>query len=60
MKQDNPRSTSQFGLPPQQFATAFPFHLVLNMQMEILQVGTTLQRICADILPSVIIDKLFE
>ena len=60
MKQDNPRLTSQFGLPPQQFSTAFPFHLVLNMQMEILQVGTTLQRICADILPRVSMDKLFE
>jgi C4-dicarboxylate-specific signal transduction histidine kinase len=60
MKQDDPCSTSQFGLPPQQFATAFPFHLVLNMQMEILQVGSTLQRICADILPSVSMDKLFE
>jgi C4-dicarboxylate-specific signal transduction histidine kinase len=60
MKQKKPCSTSQFGLPPQQFAAAFPFHLVLNMQMEILQVGTTLQRICADILPSVSMDKLFE
>jgi signal transduction histidine kinase len=60
MKKNNPCSTSQFGLPPQQFAAAFPFHLVLNMQMEILQVGTTLQRICADILPSVSMDKLFE
>ena len=28
--------------------------------MEILQVGTTLQRICADILPRVSMDKLFE
>jgi C4-dicarboxylate-specific signal transduction histidine kinase len=60
MKQGNLRSTSQFGLPPQQFVKAFPFHLVLNMQMEILQVGTTLQRICADILPSLSMDKLFE
>ncbi|MDX2096598.1 MAG: response regulator [Leptolyngbyaceae cyanobacterium bins.59] len=33
------------GLPPQLFAKAFPFHLVLNDRNEIIQVGEVLQRV---------------
>ena len=35
----------EFGLPPQQMAAAFPFHLVLDRDLKILQAGKVLQRI---------------
>ncbi|MDX2034214.1 MAG: response regulator [Blastocatellia bacterium] len=35
-----------YGLPPRQFAAAFPFHLVINREMRIVQMGAVLQRLC--------------
>jgi two-component system, NtrC family, sensor kinase len=35
----------QFSLPPDLFAQAFPFHLVFNRNLEIIQVGEVLQRV---------------
>ena len=37
---------STFTLPPEQFAQVFPFHILLDAQMGIVQVGATLQRLC--------------
>ena len=39
-----------YGLPPAMFGLAFPFHLVLNQQLEIIQAGHTLQRLYPDLL----------
>jgi len=39
-------SLSWFGPSPELFATLFPFHLVLDKNMEVVQVGAVLQRIC--------------
>ena len=42
-------SESQIRLPPEQFAAAFPFHIALDRGLKILQVGSTLRRICPDL-----------
>ncbi|QZZ19262.1 EAL domain-containing protein [Leptothermofonsia sichuanensis E412] len=34
-----------FSLPPQQFAAVFPFHIVFNRKLEILQIGNGLQQV---------------
>ena len=36
----------RFGLSPELFGTLFPFHLAFGRNMEIVQVGAVLQRIC--------------
>ena len=36
----------RFSLPPELFGTLFPFHLAFDRNMEIVQVGTVLERIC--------------
>ncbi|MFN8495810.1 MAG: ATP-binding protein [Caldilineaceae bacterium] len=35
----------QFGLPPQAFSQAFPFHLLLNQALKVVQMGAVLQRL---------------
>lgn len=39
-----------YGLPPAAFGLAFPFHLVLNQHLEIIQAGDTLRRLYPDLL----------
>lgn len=39
-----------YGLPPAAFGLAFPFHLVLNQHLEIIQAGHTLRRLYPDLL----------
>ena len=38
-----------YGLPPEAFGLAFPFHLVLDHQLQIVQAGYTLQRLYPDL-----------
>jgi len=38
-----------YGLPPEAFGLAFPFHLVLDQQLQIVQAGYTLQRLYPDL-----------
>lgn len=40
---NNPPLSFSHSLPPDQFAAAFPFHFVLNSDLEIIQAGTSLQ-----------------
>ena len=40
---------AQIGLPADQFAAAFPFHFAVDDQLRFVQVGATLQRLCADV-----------
>lgn len=44
---DSARQT--LGLPPEQFAAAFPFHVAVGEGMEVLQLGSTLARLCPDV-----------
>lgn len=37
-----------YSLLPEQFSTVFPFHLVLDQELRICQVGAVLQRICGE------------
>ncbi len=37
--------SQQFSLNPEQFAALFPFHLVIDREMKIIQAGVVLQRI---------------
>ena len=39
------------GLPPEQFAAAFPFHVGIGPRLNVLQVGSTLARLCPDLRP---------
>lgn len=38
----------QFALSPQLFSTAFPFHLVLDRDLKIVQAGEVAQRLCSE------------
>lgn len=49
---------ASFGLPPEQFAAAFPFHIVTDPRLTILQVGASLGRICPDIRPGARLDAV--
>ncbi len=44
-------ASSPIGLPPEQFAAAFPFHLAVDRTLRFLQAGATLRRLCPDIQP---------
>ncbi len=37
------------GLAPQVFAQVFPFHLAINRQLDIVQAGEVVQRVCPDL-----------
>lgn len=50
----------RIGLPPAQFAAAFPFHFAVDESLTILQVGRTLRRVCPDVLPGARCDVLFR
>ena len=39
-------STPALNLSPSQFAAAFPFHIVLDSQLRVLQCGSVLRRLC--------------
>jgi len=56
---DHP-SFSQIGLPPEQFAAAFPFHMALDGDLKLLQAGSTLRRVCPDVQPGLALDQLFS
>jgi len=48
------------GLPPEQFAAAFPFHLALDRNLVLLQIGHTLQRLCPGAGPGASFDRIFQ
>ena len=50
----------QIGLPPAQFASAFPFHLALDRNLDFVQAGSTLGRLCPDVLPGVTLEGCFR
>ena len=49
MKPDAKAPEYRLGLPPEQFAAAFPYHFALDRGFRFLQVGSSLARICPDI-----------
>ncbi|MEI8288855.1 MAG: PAS domain S-box protein [Verrucomicrobiota bacterium] len=51
MKEAHKTPTTQIGLPPEQFAAAFPFHFALDLDLNFIQLGSTLRRICTDAQP---------
>jgi len=55
-----PVENRPIGLPPEQFATAFPFHFALDEQFQVRQVGRTLHRICPDVSRGQLFDGLFR
>lgn len=52
-------SELSYGLPPQHLAAAFPFHLVLNSALQIVQAGQVLQRVAA-FQPGVSFESVFS
>ena len=50
----------KIGLPPEQFAAAFPFHFALDLNLNLLQVGPSLRRICPDFKPGVSLAHIFN
>lgn len=47
------------GLPPEQFAAAFPFHLALDRNLSLIQAGSTVRRICPDLQPGADLAQVF-
>ncbi|MFP6664684.1 MAG: hypothetical protein VCC00_10820 [Deltaproteobacteria bacterium] len=45
-----PPEPPRFGLAAQAFTAAFPFHLVLNRELEVVQSGPVIQRLCPGLL----------
>jgi PAS domain S-box-containing protein len=52
-------ATATVGLPPEQFAATFPFHLALDRDLRLIQAGSTLRRICPDVRPGADLDRIF-
>ena len=48
------------GLPPEQFAAAFPFHLAVDGKLRFLQAGVTIRKICPDIQPGAQLAEIFR
>ncbi len=48
------------GLPPEQFAVAFPFHFALGLDLKFLQAGSSLRRLCPAAQPGVPLDQIFN
>lgn len=55
-----PALPSAIGLPPEQFAAAFPFHLAVDQNLRLVQAGSTLRRICPDVQPGAPLERLFR
>jgi len=53
-------ATPTIGLPPEQFAAAFPFHLAVDRKLKLIQAGATLRRICPDVQPGANLDQIFR
>jgi len=53
-------SDALVSLSPQQFTAAFPFHLVLDEQMVVVQTGTVLARLCPLLATGAVFDKHFH
>ncbi|MGI0495005.1 ATP-binding protein [Alkalinema pantanalense CENA528] len=47
-------------LPPHIFAEAFPFHFILDSDLNIVQAGPVLQRICLNSLVGSLLERFFE
>jgi diguanylate cyclase (GGDEF)-like protein/PAS domain S-box-containing protein len=46
-------------LSPQQFASAFPFHVAIDLQMRVLQTGAVLRRLCPGLIEGALLDEHF-
>ncbi len=53
---DRPR----LGLPPEQFAAAFPFHIAVGRDLVVLQAGATIRRVCPDVKPGARLDQVLR
>ncbi len=60
MKTAGPNCTKEISLPPEQFAAAFPFHIAVDRELRLVQVGSTLRRICRDLQPGICLLQLFR
>ncbi|MBD2329180.1 ATP-binding protein [Alkalinema sp. FACHB-956] len=52
--------TSSITLPPHIFAEAFPFHFILDSELNIVQAGSVLQRVCLNSLVGNSLEQFFE
>jgi two-component system, sensor histidine kinase and response regulator len=60
MKPAKVLTSSAIGLPPEQFATTFPFHMAVDRSLKVVQTGSTLQRVCPDVAPGALLSELFK
>jgi len=56
----NQPASQPIGLPPEQFAVAFPFHFALGLDLKFLQAGSSLRRLCPDVRVGVSLDQIFN
>ncbi|MFN8666953.1 MAG: ATP-binding protein [Gemmatimonadaceae bacterium] len=55
-----PHGVFHLGLPAEQFATAFPFHIAVDVELTIVQVGRSIGRVCPDVHPGVRLEDVFR
>jgi PAS domain S-box-containing protein len=60
MNPADPPPSRGIGLPPKQFAAAFPFHFATDESLALVQIGATLGRLCPDVRPDARIDEVFR
>lgn len=51
----SPANPEPLGLPPDAFASAFPFHFAVDPELRFRQVGRSLTRLCPDVAPRVLL-----
>jgi PAS domain S-box-containing protein len=51
---------SRLGLPPEVFATAFPFHLALDPDLRFVQVGRSVRKVAPEAVPGVTFASVFR
>lgn len=50
----------ELNLSPQQFASAFPFHVAVDADLRVIQTGVVLRRLCPDLIEGVPFDEHFK
>jgi len=60
MSANNHTAAAPINLTPELFAAAFPFHIIADRQLKVLQAGTTLRRLCAEVTPGAELPHVFQ
>ena len=59
MSSSSPGEPAFVGLPPSELATVFPFHLAVDGDLRVVQIGPSLRRLLPDLAPGVGLHQAF-